>query len=283
MLLVAPAFKGVMDSARTLVAMEHMRGMVIGMQGYAVANRDWLPPGDSDWQALVTPFVPPEQPQTAESEEFLASRYKAKAQRFAYIPPGRLRDVSNPPATVLLHEVPAALADPTKGVLVAFADGSVRVLSITELQAALATRRPMQHRRLKPGPLHPKNSPMEGKNDEHATGRCGQQRLFPGRSAAEKIINHAHGADRARVRGWRTRGLLRRGHRGDAARARQGEAGGAGSGRIVEPAPAQHLGLRVRGRKQGSPAPRRYLAGSAPHAHEHAARRVRPVPRQPAD
>lgn len=139
MLLVAPAFKGMMDSARTLVAMEHMRGMVIGMQGYAVANRDWLPPGDSDWQALVTPYVPPEQPQTAESEEFLASRYKAKAQRFAYIPPGRLRDVSNPPATVLLHEVPGALADPTKGVLVAFADGSVRVLSITELQAALAT------------------------------------------------------------------------------------------------------------------------------------------------
>jgi hypothetical protein len=140
-LILMPALGKAKEAAQATVAMANARQLMVAVHSYAADFKDRVP-ASAGWATTLEDYL------GGGIQGMLDSRrIEGPGPDFVYAaPPGRqgkqltLSDIRNPSATVFFHEDLTTLPTSVKTVVVAYADGAVKLVPRGELDQALAAQ-----------------------------------------------------------------------------------------------------------------------------------------------
>lgn len=140
-LILMPALGKAREAAQSTVALANARQLMVAVHSYATDFRDRVP-ANADWATTLDSYL------GGGIEPLLDSRrIKGPGPDFVYVaPPGRqgrqllLSEIRSPSTTIMFHEDLARLPASVRTVVVAYADGAVKLVPRGELEEALAAQ-----------------------------------------------------------------------------------------------------------------------------------------------
>jgi|GEM_PF-5360341 len=140
-LILMPALGKAREAAQATVALSNARQLMVAVHSYATDFKDRVP-ANADWAATLEAYL------GSGIQPILDSRrIEGPGPDFVYVaPPGRqgkqliLSDIRFPATTVFFHEDLTRLPASAKTVVVAYADGAVKLVPREELEQALAAQ-----------------------------------------------------------------------------------------------------------------------------------------------
>ncbi|MCE7974282.1 MAG: hypothetical protein DYG92_08185 [Leptolyngbya sp. PLA1] len=140
-LILMPALGKAKEAAKATVALSNARQLMVAVHSYATDFKDRVP-ANAGWADTLNSYL------GGGVEPMLDSRrIDGPGPDFVYAaPPGRkgrqllLSEIRNPSTTIFFHEDLTALPPSIKTVVVAYADGAVKLVPRAELEQALAAQ-----------------------------------------------------------------------------------------------------------------------------------------------